>query len=61
MKTIKELLKYKPNKKFVVFSVVLLVLDLIIIKFAIQHFYGYVFLFSFNYYIIKYMLVIYAE
>ena len=58
MKTIKKLLKYEVNKKFVVFTIILLLLNLLIDNIKFNHFYWYVFMFSIDYYSLKYMLII---
>lgn len=57
MKTIKELLKYEVDKKFVVFTIILLLLNIIIDSINLKHFYWFVFLFSLDYYLLKYMLI----
>lgn len=61
MKTIKKLLKYEVDKKFVVFSVSLLLVNLLINNIRFNHYYWYVFLFSFDYYSLKYTLLITNE
>lgn len=61
MKTIKELLKYEVDKKFVVFTIILLLLNIIIDSINLKHFYWFVFLFSLDYYLLKYMLIMTNE
>ena len=58
MKTMKELLNYEVDKKFVVFSIFLLLTNVIILNFNLNHFYWYVFLFSLDYYTLKYMIIV---
>ena len=57
MKTIKELLKYEVNKKFVVFTIILLLFNILIDKINFNHFYWYVLIISADYYLLKYMLL----
>ena len=57
MKTIKELFKLEVNKKFVVFSIILLLFNIIVDSVNLTHFYWFVFLFSLDYYSLKYMLI----
>ena len=61
MKTIKELLKYELNKKFVVFTIILLLFNILINNINFNHFYWYVFMFAIDYYSLKYMLIISNE
>ena len=61
METMKELLKYEVNKKFVVFTIILLLFNIVIDNIKFNHFYWYVFLFSLDYYLLKYMLIISNE
>ena len=58
MKTIKELLKYEVNKKFVVFTVLLLLFNILINDIKFNHCYCYIFMFSIDYYSLKYVLII---
>ena len=57
MKTIKELLNYEVDKKFVVFTIILLIINIIFDSINLKHFYWFVFLFSMDYYLLKYMLI----
>jgi hypothetical protein len=57
MKTIKKLLKYKVDKKFVVFAIILLMFNIIIYSINLKHFYWFIFLFATDYYLLKYMLI----
>ncbi len=61
MKTIKKLFKYEVDKKFVVFTIILLIFNLLIDSIKLNHFYWFVFLFSLDYYSLKYMLIITNE
>ncbi len=58
MKTIKKLLKYEVDKKFVVFVIILLFINLLVDRLTFKHYYWFVFLFSFDYYSLKYTLLI---
>jgi hypothetical protein len=58
MKTIKELLKYEVDKKFIAFTIILLLFNIVIDNIKLNHFYWFIFLFSLDYYSLKYMIII---
>ena len=58
METMRKLLKYEVDKKFVVFTVLLLLFNLLVNDIKFNHFYWYIFMFSIDYYSLKYVLII---
>ena len=61
MKTIKELLKFEVDKRFVVFTIILLLFNIIVDSVNLKHFYWFIFLFAIDFYSLKYMLIITRE
>lgn len=59
MKTMKDLLKCEVNKKFVVFSVLLFIVNVLAINKGFNYLYSYTLLFVIDFYLLKYVFIMY--